>query len=78
MRFLVSSFTIGVSGENTLYGAFHQRKAPLRSCWLGHRNRESALRVAATRMRSDIPVHSALAHTCEMGGGLRGVVNDLL
>jgi hypothetical protein len=36
------------------------------------------VRVAATRMRSEIPVHSALAHTCEMGGGLRGVVNDLL
>jgi hypothetical protein len=29
-------------------------------------------------MRSTIPVHSALAHTCELGGGLRGVVNDLL
>jgi hypothetical protein len=25
-----------------------------------------------------IPVHSAPAHTYEMGGGLRGVVNDLL
>ena len=32
----------------------------------------------AFRMRSTIPAHSAPAHTCEMGGGLRGVVNDLL
>jgi hypothetical protein len=29
-------------------------------------------------MRSDIPVHSAPAHNYEMGGGIRGVVNDLL
>ena len=33
---------------------------------------------AITRMRSTIPVHSAPAPTYEMGGGLRGVVNDLL
>jgi hypothetical protein len=32
----------------------------------------------ATCMRSTIPVHSVPAHTCETGGGLRGVVNDLL
>jgi len=29
-------------------------------------------------MWSTIPAHSVLAHTCETGGGLRGVVNDLL
>jgi hypothetical protein len=37
-----------------------------------------SVRDAITRMRSTIPVHSAPAHICEMGGGLRGVVNDLL
>jgi len=39
---------------------------------------DSQLEMAVTRMRSTIPGHSAPAHTCEMGGGLRGVVNDLL
>ena len=34
--------------------------------------------MATPRVKSGNPVHSAPAHTYEKGGGLRGVVNDLL
>jgi hypothetical protein len=34
--------------------------------------------MAACRMRSTIPVHSAPAHNCEWAADLADVVNDLL